>query len=155
MTSRVGLAPPVLAPLLPVTGTFALPFALLSSLLSLRVVQYRRADKQPLGDNSAKDAQSLKTNKLFLASRCQTNFVENVPLALIFAAAAELNGGSRRALTGALGSLFVVRVLHSEFGLLREGGMGLGRGIGYFGTLSIQLGLASYAAYLAKGYWGF
>ncbi|RYO82571.1 hypothetical protein DL766_000215 [Monosporascus sp. MC13-8B] len=155
MTSRIGLATPVLPPLLPVTGTFALPFALLSSLLSLRVVQCRRADKHPLGDNSAKDAQSQKTNKLFRASRCHANFIENVPLAFIFAAAAELNGGSRRALAGALGSLFVLRVLHSEFGLLQEGGMGFGRGVGHSGTLGIELGLAGYAAYLAKGYWGF
>ncbi|RYP63481.1 hypothetical protein DL771_009274 [Monosporascus sp. 5C6A] len=158
MTTRIGLATPVLVPLLPVTGSFTLPFALLSSLLSLRVVRYRLADDHFLGDNSAKDggsAQSQKTNKLFRASRCHVNFLENVPMAFILAAVVELNGGNRKALTGALGSLFVLRVLHSEFGLLKEGGKGQGRVVGYLGTLGIQLGLAGYAAYLVKGYWGF
>lgn len=145
-----------------VTGFFALPFAVFHSLLSWRVVSNRLADEYYLGDNSSEasgkegaGAGSYKTNKLFLASRCHQNFVENVPLAFILAAAAELNGGNRTYLTAALASLFAVRFAHSEFGLLKEGGMGLGRPVGYFGTIGIQLGLAGYTAYLVKSYWSF
>lgn len=141
-----------------VTGSFVLPFALFGALLNWRVTARRIADKQYLGDNSSKeDAQSpaAQANGLFLATRCHQNFVENVPLALVLAAAAELNGGNRRYLTAALGSLFALRVAHTEFGLLRKDAMGLGRPAGYFGTLAIQLGLAGYAAFLVKSYWGF
>lgn len=137
------------------TGSFVLPFAVYHSLLSWRVVSNRLADEHYLGDNSTKESSgSQKTNKLFRASRCHQNFIENVPLAFILAATAELNGGNRSYLTAALTSLFALRVAHSEFGLLKEGGMGLGRPVGYFGTIGIQLGLASYAGYLVKSYWG-
>ncbi|KAK7743401.1 hypothetical protein SLS62_010594 [Diatrype stigma] len=159
MTTSIGLSAPILTPLLPVTGFFALPFAVYNSLLSWRVVSNRLADKHYLGDNSSassgKEGGSYKENKLFRASRCHQNFVENVPLAFILAATAELNGGNRSYLTAALASLFALRVAHSEFGLLKEGGMGLGRPVGYFGTIGVQLGLAGYAAYLVKSYWGF
>ena len=142
------------------TGSFALPFALFNTLLNWRVTSRRLADEHYLGDNSAngeeaESAEARAANPLFLATRCHQNFVENVPLALVLAATAELNGGNRRYLTAALGSLFALRVAHTEFGLLRKDAMGLGRPAGYFGTLAIQLGLAGYAAFLVKSYWGF
>ena len=141
-----------------------LPFALFGTLLNWRVVAHRLADKHYLGDNSAKatDGQQAAAaaaapgkNGLFLATRCHQNFLENVPLALVLAATAELNGGNRQYLTAALGSLLALRVAHTELGLRRQDAMGVGRPIGYFGTLAVQVGLAGYAAYLVKGYWGF
>ena len=123
------------------------------------MVAHRLADKHYLGDDSSKktDGQPAAPGKngLFLATRCHGNFLENVPLALVLAAVAELNGGSRRYLTAALGSLLALRVVHTELGLLRNDAMGIGRPVGYFGTLAVQAGLAGYAAYLVRGYWGF
>lgn len=137
------------------TGSFVLPFAVYNTLLSWRVVSNRLADEHYLGDNSAKEGSgSQKTNKLFRTSRCHQNFIENVPLAFILAATAELNGGNRSYLTAALTSLFALRVAHSEFGLLQDDGNGLGRPVGYFGTIGVQLSLAGYTAYLVKSYWG-
>ncbi len=90
---------------------------------------------------------------LMAANRAQTNFSENVPLALALAAVVELNGGSRKALTAALSALLVLRVAHAEFGLMAKNYMGPGRPLGYFGTQGVIAGLAGYAAYLVKGYW--
>ncbi|CAJ2509985.1 Uu.00g058850.m01.CDS01 [Anthostomella pinea] len=156
MSAHLGLSAPVLAPLSPVTGTFALPFTAYFSFLSFRVVSNRLSDKAYLGDNSSKssDPAERNQNKLYLATRSHQNFIENVPLALVLAAVAELNGGNRKALTGVLGTLFVLRVLHAELGMMGNG-MGTGRPIGYFGTLATLGGLAGYAAYLVKAYWGF
>ncbi|KAH9898864.1 MAPEG family-domain-containing protein [Xylariomycetidae sp. FL2044] len=148
MSTRIGLSTPVLAPLLPVTGTFAAPFAAYFTFLSCRVVYHRFQEKYFTGDP---DAESHK--KLYLANRCHQNFIENVPLSLALAAFAELNGGNRKSLTYALGALFVSRVLHSDFGLIN--GLSLGRPIGYWGSLAITSYLGVYAAYLVKGYWGF
>ncbi|KAI0603059.1 membrane-associated, eicosanoid/glutathione metabolism protein [Biscogniauxia sp. FL1348] len=156
MTTHIGLHTPVLAPLLPVTGTFALPFTGYFMLLSYRVVCERLKDKHYLGDNSAREdakGHQATSNKLFLATRCHQNFAENVPLALVLAAAAELNGADRYSLTVALGALLAFRILHVELGLRQRGGLGLGRLIGYWGTLATMGGLAGYAAYLVKGYW--
>lgn len=110
------------------------------------------------GSPSGKTAvakESGKYNDLQVATRAHANFAENVPLAFILAAAAELNGASRKVLTGALGVLFALRVVHAELGLIRPGSMSAGRPVGYFGTNGVLAGLAGYGAYLVKGYWGF
>ncbi|KAI1078460.1 membrane-associated, eicosanoid/glutathione metabolism protein [Whalleya microplaca] len=155
MANHIGLSSPVLAPLLPVTGTFALPFTAYFTVLSSRVVYYRLRDQCYLGDNSSKDTdeEARQQNELYLATRCHQNFIENVPLGLMLAAFAELNGGSRTRLTYALSALFTFRLLHSEFGLIK--GLGLGRPIGYYGTMGTLAWLAGYATYLVKSYWGF
>ena len=82
------------------------------------------------------------------------NFAENVPLALLLAAAVELNGGSRRVLTSGLSALLVFRILHVELGLMAKGYIGLGRPVGYWGTVGTIAGFAGYAAWLVKSYWG-
>ncbi|KAI0002811.1 membrane-associated, eicosanoid/glutathione metabolism protein [Xylariaceae sp. FL0662B] len=153
MGTPVGLS----TPLLPVTGTFALPFTAYFTFLSSRVVYYRLKDQYYLGDNSSKETsqEAQQENKLYLASRCHQNFIENVPLGLILAAFAELNGGNRKGLAYALSALLAARLLHSELGLLTDKGMGHGRPIGYFSTMGILAGLAGYATYLTKSYWGF
>ncbi|OTA60432.1 hypothetical protein K449DRAFT_423563 [Hypoxylon sp. EC38] len=148
MSTVLGFSTPVLAPLLPISGTFALPFSAYFTLLSYRVVHYRLRDKQYLGDNSSKNADP--NNELYLAIRCHENFIENVPVGLILAAFAELNGGNRRVLTAALSALLTFRILHVELGLIN--GMGIGRPIGYWGTFATIASLGVYASYLAKGY---
>lgn len=90
-----------------------------------------------------------------MATRCHQNFVENVPYALLLAGVVELNGGDRKTLNGALAALLLVRILHVEFGLRGPKNMAVGRPIGYFGTQGFIAGMAGYAAYLVKGYWGF
>ncbi|KAI0901449.1 membrane-associated, eicosanoid/glutathione metabolism protein [Annulohypoxylon nitens] len=150
MSTAIGLSTPVLAPLIAITGTFALPFSAYFTLLSYRVVKHRLADKQYLGDNSSKDGDL--NNKLYLATRCHQNFIENVPLALVLAAFAELNGGNRKVLTTALSALLAFRIAHVEIGLMD--GLGIGRPIGYWGTSATIATLGGYAAFLVKGYWG-
>jgi uncharacterized membrane protein YecN with MAPEG domain len=118
------------------------------------VVKFRLQDEHFLGDNSSKESNGQQSNLLFRANRSHQNFVENVPFAFLLASIVELNGGNRRYLTGALSALFVLRVMHVELGLARPAGMGSGRPIGYFGTMGIIGGLAGYAAFLVKGYWG-
>ncbi|KAI1659540.1 membrane-associated, eicosanoid/glutathione metabolism protein [Daldinia decipiens] len=151
MSSIIGITTPALAPLLPVTGTFAMPFSAYFAFLSCRVVYHRLKDQFYVGDNSSKNGDP--NNKLYLASRCHQNFIENVPMALIIAAFAELNGANQRTLSNALTALLTFRVLHVELGLIN--GLGLGRPIGYWGTMATTLWLGGYAAYLVKGYWGF
>ena len=53
---------------------------------------------------------------------------------------------------------FAIRIAHADGGLMREGKFGtngVGRPIGFFGSLAVLGGLAAYAAWLVKGYWGF
>jgi MAPEG family len=78
-----------------------------------------------------------------------------VPLALLLAGIVELNGGNRKTLNTALGVLLLLRILHVEFGLKGFNNNGFGRALGYFGTQSYMVGMAGYATYLVKGYWGF
>ena len=89
-----------------------------------------------------------------METSCHRNYVENVPLALLLAGIVELNGGDRKALNTALGVLLLLRIVHVEFGLKGPNNVGFGRAIGYFGTQSYMVGMAVYAAYLVKGYWG-
>ncbi|KAK8050568.1 MAPEG family-domain-containing protein [Apiospora phragmitis] len=175
MSFKFGLNNPVLVPLLPITGSFAVPFTAYFTFLSARVVRQRLEGKQPLGDGShnrksssssssrsstssrgsSSRGEQLSDSKLFVASRAHQNYAENVPLAFALAAVVELNGGNRKILTGALGALFAFRVLHAELGMQREDALGVGRPVGYYGTLASMLGLAGYAAFLVKGFWGF
>jgi uncharacterized membrane protein YecN with MAPEG domain len=98
----------------------------------------------------------LTHDQLTLYSRCHQNSVENVPIALVFAAIAELNGGNKKILNYSLAALFALRVMHSEFGLLgKNDALGFGRPLGYFGTAGWTAAMAGYATYLVKGYWGY
>ncbi|KAF1821900.1 uncharacterized protein K489DRAFT_370804 [Dissoconium aciculare CBS 342.82] len=147
------MASGLLTPQLPITGTFAVPLGLYYVLLSGRVVAQRLQSKkltdQPVGGAAA------DTNGLAASIRAQVNFAENVPLALILAGIVELNGGSRRVLTGALSVLVAARVLHAHFGLLLQNSSGFGRPIGYLSTQGVVVGLVGYSAYLLKSFWGY
>jgi uncharacterized membrane protein YecN with MAPEG domain len=94
---------------------------------------------------------------LEIASRCHANFIENVPLAFIFLTICELNGGNRKYLNYVMGLLFALRVAHADGGLRlkgRFGTCGVGRPMGYYGSCGVIGGLAGYAGWLVKGYWG-
>ncbi len=95
------------------------------------------------------------TDPLYLDKRAHNNFLENVPLAFVLAAVAELNGGNRKVINIAMGVLLALRVAHVEMGIKGKDTVGPGRPIGYFGTQACIGGLAAYGAYLVKGYWGF
>ena len=83
------------------------------------------------------------------------NFVENVPIAFILTALAELNGANRTYLNYAMAALLAVRIGHVELGLRAKNTMGPGRAMGIFGTQVFLAGMAVYTGYLVKGYWGY
>ncbi|MCJ1387294.1 hypothetical protein MMC18_000135 [Xylographa bjoerkii] len=143
---------------LPVTGTWTLPFAAYLLLLSNRVAYRRGKHEKYLGDKlvreSSNDEQS-NPDPLHLASRAHQNFIENVPLAFIFALVAELNGGNKKALNYGMAALLALRILHVELGLYGENTVGLGRPVGYYGTQAWLAGMAAYGSYLVKAYWEF
>ena len=138
-----------------ITGTWTLPFTAYLLILSGRVVNQRVSCDKFIGDQSGQTIEGTEADKLQVASRCHQNFVENVPFALLLAGVVELNGGNRKALNSALGVLLLLRILHVEFGLLGPKNIAFGRPVGYFGTQGYMAGMAGYAAYLVKGYWGF
>ncbi|KAK4500877.1 hypothetical protein PRZ48_009069 [Zasmidium cellare] len=143
-------APTTLGLPLPITATFALPLSLYYLLLQTRVVRHRLATRTII----AHQITSSPSDPLLAAVRAQTNFAENVPLALILAGVVESNGGSKRVLAYALGALVALRVAHADFGIMREGYLGWGRPMGYFGTQVVVAWLAGWAGWLSLGYWG-
>ncbi|KAI8939346.1 hypothetical protein NX059_003135 [Plenodomus lindquistii] len=151
MASKVGLGVPL--PLLaPATATWAAPFALYYIFLQNRIVYHRLNTGTVLGDTIDATKKGAE-DKLYVASRSQANFAENVPLVLAIALLAELNGAKRSYINYALGALFAFRVSHVELGLMVKGSAAPGRPVGYFGTQAVLLGLSSYAVYLIKDYW--
>jgi len=74
-----------------------------------------------------------------------------VPYALFLIALGELNGIPTEYVHGFLGTLFVLRVLHVEFGLYGRGTLGYGRPMGYYGTLAIIGSVSAWLGYLAWG----
>ncbi|KAJ9647298.1 hypothetical protein H2201_003897 [Coniosporium apollinis] len=144
MSYQIGIGVPM-PMLLPVTGIFTLPFAGYLTFLANRTVYHRLKSEKYMGDGLA-DSSDPHTDPLYLTSRAHANFLENVPLAFVFAAVAELNGANRRWLTAAMSTLLALRVAHVELGLMRERSIGLGRSVGHFGSQAITLGLAGYSS---------
>ena len=103
-----------------------------------------------MGDSS--DATKGVKDPLYVATRAQLNFAENVPLALAIALLVELNGTNRTYLNWALGALFAFRISHVEAGLMIKDATGPGRIVGYYGTQGVLVGLAAYTAYLVKDF---
>lgn len=127
-------------------------------LLMNRVTYERIQSDKYIGDRSKEGASGddkSEPDPLLVASRCHSNFVENVPMALILAGVVELNGGNRKVLTAALSALLVLRIAHVELGMRGKDYLGPGRITGFFGTQGVLAGLAAYSAYLVKGYWGY
>lgn len=106
-------------------------------------------------DSVVKDGQTGELaydDQLLIATSAHRNFIENAPFALLFGALVELNGGSRRTLAGVLGLFTLARVSHIV-GLKGAGKAVRFRQFGFFGSAIPVLGLASWGAYLTKGYW--
>lgn len=129
-----------------------------------------------MGDTS--DSKLGAKDPLFIASRSQANFIENVPLAIIVSLLAELNGANRygtqpnlpsttpppppnvhtltlnsKYINYGLGALLAFRIAHVEMGMLRPETKGPGRAVGFFGTQAFIAGFAGYIVYLVKDYW--
>lgn len=111
-----------LGKVLPVTGSFAIPLVITSSLLGLNVVKTRIDLNTWEGDKTitkdGKEAQGVKQpdgntyDPLLIATRCHANMMEHMPITLILAALAELNGADRKKLTSVLAVFSVLRVAH-------------------------------------------
>lgn len=154
----------------PITSTFALPLSAYYLFLQARVIHYRFKTNTILSTTSKSSSsppaqpdepQADRPDALEAAYRSQANFAENVPLALLLAGLVEINGGSKKVLIGALGALTVARVAHAEFGLMDfrkdERGrrsVGIGRPVGFYGTVAVIAGMAGYGAWLGRGVWG-
>ncbi|KAK0642442.1 hypothetical protein DIS24_g9068 [Lasiodiplodia hormozganensis] len=156
VTVGLGVPMPILTP---VTATWTAPFALYLVFLSNRVAYHRIQNSTYLGDRAKASNTQPEDDALFVATRCHANFLENVPLALIIAAVAELNGANRRSLHYALATLFALRVAHAELGLTKSfrgmKSLGLGRITAFYGSQAFIAGVAGWAAWLCKGYWGY
>ncbi|KAL5120341.1 hypothetical protein ACEQ8H_001631 [Pleosporales sp. CAS-2024a] len=129
----------------------ALPFAAYYIFLQNRITYQRIKSNTLMGDKA--DPEQGNTDALFVASRAQVNFSENVPLILAVALLAELNGANRTYINSALGAVFALRIAHAEFGLMAAESKGVGRIVGFYGTQTALLSLAGYTAYLIQGYW--
>ncbi|TGZ76834.1 hypothetical protein EX30DRAFT_367120 [Ascodesmis nigricans] len=149
--------------LCPTTALFTVPFTLYSLLLSYRVCKLRQSSNTPnapvcchgsktCDPKSPECAQKCDTatDPLYLATRAHGNYIENVPLAMLIGAVAELNGGDRKTLGWALTGLALLRVAHVECGLRREGGLGRGRAWGYWGTGVWMVGMVGWCAVLGR-----
>jgi uncharacterized membrane protein YecN with MAPEG domain len=90
---------------------------------------------------------------LFVAIRAQQNFLETVPMGLLFALTAELNDADRRGVACALAALLGLRVAHVEMGFRMSGARGRGRLVGYWGTQAWLAGMAAWCCGLVKDYW--
>ncbi|KAI2617643.1 membrane-associated, eicosanoid/glutathione metabolism protein [Hypomontagnella submonticulosa] len=135
---------------LPVTGTFAFPFALYYLWLAFRVGLQRLRQRVVIGDRvPATGEKSTGLDPLLQATRAQQNFNEYVPLALFLAATAELNSADPTWLTGTLAVLFGLRLLHAELGIMMPNGLGIGRPIGFYGTSLVMLWLGGWSTWLA------
>ena len=124
-----------------------------------RVVYNRIQLDHYVGDEAPADKKAknekVTAQDLRISSRAHANFTENVPIAFMLAAFAELNGASSTVLNYGLATLLALRIAHVEIGLYGKDALGPGRPLGTFGTYGWMLGMAGYGAYLVKGYWGF
>ncbi len=118
-----------------ITGLYAGILAIISILLSARVVQLRVKTGVGIG---AKGQPELNR-----ALRAHGNFSEYVPLAVILLALLETMTDADQSMRihGLGATLVAARILHA-FGLSRRVGMSLPRGTGYLFTLLVTLACA-------------
>ncbi|MCJ1274301.1 hypothetical protein MMC21_002096 [Puttea exsequens] len=154
MSSPLRVGVPVLK-MLPITGTWAVPFTAYLIYLSNRVVFRRLSDEKYVGDRSDKASTDDARDPLLLETRAHNNFLENVPFAFALVTIAELNGANRKILNYAMATLFVLRIAHVELGLRGNEAMGYGRPVGYYGTQGFLAAMAGYCGWLSKDYWGY
>ena len=117
-----------------ITGLYAVPLALMMTVLAVRVIMLRAKTGISIldGGNPA----------LALRMRRHGNFVENVPMVLLLMTIAELLGAAALWLHLAGGLLVCGRILHA-FGLSIEKPAALARIAGVVGTIIAMLVLAS------------
>ena len=111
-----------LGKILPVTGSFAIPLVALHSLLSLNVVKTRIDTNTFQGDKTitkdGKESAGVKQpdgntyDPILIATRVHANLMENMPVTLVLAALAELNGADRSKLVSVLTAFTVIRISH-------------------------------------------
>ena len=133
----------------PITSLFALPLSIYYIFLQVRVTMLRIKTQTSLAQTSKSTDSQDEDDPLLAAFRTQANFAENVPLALILAGFAEVNGGDRVVLTTVLSVLSMGRFMHGEFGLMSKGAGGIGRPIGFFSTIGVITSLACYGSWLS------
>jgi uncharacterized membrane protein YecN with MAPEG domain len=119
--------------------------------LTGKVVAARVRNEVYIGDRISSSSDP-KTDPLLIATRQHSNFLENVPMALLLCAVAEISGADRSKLHYAMAALFALRIGHT-FALEAADNCGPGRPIALFGGNGIVAVLAGYSAYLVKGYW--
>lgn len=99
------------------------------------------------------DWESLKRDPLCAAVRTQANFLEITPWALALGALAETNGARRATLNYAFAILFFLRFWHAEGGLMVRSRAGMGRLVGYWGTMIWLATMSIFNFNLAKLGW--
>ena len=134
-----------------VLGVFVMPFAIYEAVLASRVIRIRRTNRISLDTKMRTPPADGKTiDPLTVATRAHANFVEGVPLALVIAGVAELNGAKQSYLGLSLLILLIGRLLHVEIGLLRNAhAAGVGRTIGTSVTQLFIVVWGAASAYLA------
>ncbi len=90
-----------------VTTLAAAVLGLIFAVLSAQVVAGRVSGKVLIGAGGEDT-----TNPLFIAIRCQANFAEYVPLALLLIGLIELRTGATPLVDGLAGALVIARVMH-------------------------------------------
>ncbi|WP_028767383.1 MAPEG family protein [Shewanella fidelis] len=119
---------------LAISGLYISLTALLTVLLTYRVIKLRRTHKIGIG--------SAGNEALTIAQRVHGNLLENAPIALLLLVVAELNGSNSLMLHVFGGVWILARLLHA-IGLTRgQGGYHIGRFWGMILTWCVIVGLA-------------
>ena len=118
---------------MPITAPYAAVLALMLVVLTHLVVRARAKTTVTLGDGA--------DPRLIEASRCQMNFVENVPMALILMILAEAGGASAMWLNLAGAVLVLARLIH-PFGITVKTKDHPLRIAGILATNAVQFGMA-------------
>ncbi|KAJ3096994.1 hypothetical protein HDU96_000570 [Phlyctochytrium bullatum] len=147
---------------LPVVGLWLLPFLGLQTQLMWKVIKLRQKFKIPIndgmneviraevkGEKTPEELKQMRENSLQIgyAIRAHANFTENVPIALLTLAIAELNGMPQILLHGLLGFFFYARWVHgATVQNHKKYGVGSGRVTGVMGTSVVTVAAAAWSA---------
>lgn len=115
------------------------------SFLQLRVVNARVETGKQI-EMAGGEADS--SDPLYVSVHSATEYATNVPMGLLLATLAELNGARAAVLHAMLGSLFVLRVAHVELGTESTSKSKSGIKFGQYGSIAWLAGMGAYAFYL-------
>ncbi|KAF2466835.1 uncharacterized protein BDR25DRAFT_236361, partial [Lindgomyces ingoldianus] len=135
---KLGLGVPMLM-FAPAIKTWGAPFTVYYLFLQKGVVFQRLESKANssfsyMGDTT--NYANSTADLLFVANRYQVNFIENVPIAVLVLLLDELNGADRHVSSNAIGAHLAFRVSYVEIEMNMKDRIGLGRPLGYYGTLA-------------------